>query len=141
MHTFLHQPGEWLATGRFLDAQGNSVVVTGGSRIQHSDEVWTNSSWMHIEDGPTIRMTYEVQPFKDRLVTPWTSVNSALGRFLGSFTVVGDAILNSGATHDGMHSVVEFMLLDTPEKYTNRGALLRSGMLVSAWELDLTRRA
>ncbi len=139
-HTFLIAPGRWIARGWFGRPDGTRVALTGEAEIAHHEREWVNRSAMIVHAQPAVRFTndYAIEPLVPGATsTGWTSVNPALGRFAGRFTLVGDTILSHAATEDGVHAVAESLRQIDAGRYEGRGTLYRSGALVSTWAVTL----
>lgn len=141
-HHFLFQEGSWNASGFYRDGEGNTVQLSGMTTIEHQDDLWVNEGFMEIEgDTPVrIRNRYEIIPFeRGSDSTTWRSENPSLGPLVGSFAVVGDSILSTFRSPDGLYYGTEYLKSINPDTYANRGVLMTGGKIISSWSTTLTR--
>lgn len=141
-HHFLFQEGSWNASGFCRDGEGNTVQLSGMTTIEHQGDLWVNEGFMEIEgDTPVrIRNRYEIIPFeRGSDSTTWRSENPSLGPLVGSFAVVGDSILSTFRSPDGLYYGTEYLKSINPDTYANRGVLMTRGKIISSWSATLTR--
>ena len=142
-HTFLFEPAHWLATGEFTGQAGDTNSVAGEAMIAHERKLWRNTSRMRVSGEAPVEYTnvYDIVPFPHGSAwTSWTSHNPSLGRLIGRFVLMQDTIMSVFESEDGAYHGAESMLRVTPDLYQCRGVLLRGGVLVSQWTVELTRR-
>ncbi|NPV03906.1 MAG: hypothetical protein HPY67_04145 [Syntrophaceae bacterium] len=144
MHTYLFQEGLWAARGEYVDGAMNRAALEGETRVTHRPTAWLNEGRMRIalDGGPVIvENRYRIVPFAGGAdFTRWEADNPALGTLRGYFIVVGNAILSSCASLDRLHTGMEFLLQETPDRYLNRGALFSPEGRISSWSVILERR-
>lgn len=141
-HTFLFEPGDWLAEGTSFDDAGAPVAVTGRTRVTHEPGGWRNAGVLRLETDPPEEFanTYTFAPLAPgAAATTWSSANPALGRLTGALAAVADAILMTGATADSRFTVCESLRMIDATTYEDRGALFADGELVSSWAVRLTK--
>jgi hypothetical protein len=143
VHTFVLEPATWIATGHFTGQSGEPNAASGEAVISHDKKVWRNRGRMRIEADPVLELAnvYDIVPFPHQSPwTCWTSHNAGLGRLIGRFILMPDTIMSIFESEDGAYNGSETMLRLGPDTYRCRGALLRGGVLVSHWSLELKRR-
>src|SRR5262245_32316986 len=136
-HTFLLEPGRWIADGRNIDGAGEVTRAEGEAVFVHRPDVWVNDSWMRVADGhgSTYRNRYEFQPMvRGESATSFRSVNPALGTMHGSYAFVGDAILVSFATDDRAYSGTECLLQVDADTYRNFGVFFKGNQRMGSWD-------
>ncbi|MCE5274756.1 MAG: hypothetical protein ABFD70_12360 [Syntrophaceae bacterium] len=141
-HTFLFTQARWLARGLFFDAKGKALPAEGEISISHQGNLWVNEGIIKVlgERPAEIRNRYEIVPIPEGTsTTTWTSVNPAIGRFMGSFAVVGDSILSCFQSEDAAYSGMEYLRQEESHQYQNRGVLLLRGERVSSWAVTLRK--
>lgn len=143
-HSFLLEPGIWLAEGIFTDAEGVEAAATGRTEIVHAEAVWEIRGRMTVAADPplSIENQYAVTPMPPgAATTPWRSDNPVLGALKGHFTIVGDTLISLFRSRDGRFRGTEFLIQHKADAgaYDNRGVLLKTGILLSAWRMTLTR--
>src|SRR5215471_12761641 len=127
-HTFLLEPGRWIADGRNIDAAGEVTRAEGEAVFTHRPDLWVNESWMRVGDGQgtTYRNRYEFQPLvRGESATTFRSVNPAVGPMRGTCAFVGDAILLAFATDDHAHSGSECLLQIDADTYRDFGVFFK----------------
>lgn len=141
-HTFLFESGAWKATGTLVDARGEHSRIRGSSRIRLDGPEWGIEGVLELSGAS--RLSY----CNDYTVAPgrsggeqarWEATNSRLGRFSGSFMVVGESILSTGESDDGRYVVSEWLLQVDSDRYVNRGVLLCGGERLESWAMELER--
>ena len=143
-HTFIIEPGRWLATGTFTGQSGDSSTVNGDSSVVHERRLWRNTARMRVAGEAPVDYTnvYEIVPFPHGSSwTSWTSHNASLGRLIGRFVLLEDTIMSIFESEDGAYHGAEAMLQTAADRYQSRGALLRGGVLVSNWSVELVRQS
>ena len=141
-HRFLFQEGTWRASGFYRDGDGNTVQLSGMTTIEHQGDLWINNGFMEIEGDTPVRVQnrYEIVPFeRGSDSTTWRSENPSLGPLVGSFAVVGDSILSTFRSPDGLYYGTEYLKSSNPDTYSNRGVLMTRGRIISSWSVTLTR--
>jgi len=84
--------------------------------------------------------TYSIAPISDQTdYTQWTSENPDLGKLIGKFMIVGDTILSSYISENGLYSGAESLLKIDDNKYLNRGFAFHGKKKLSSWEVTLER--
>ena len=143
-HTWLFEPGTWSAAGRFWDKGEFEREGHGTSIVRHTGAIWEIDGTMEICGEPPLRFrnSYRIAaPRGDARAVPWQSENPALGALAGVFVVLGDTIMSSFQSSDGVSVGSEAMRHLAPDRYQAQGLFLRSGALVSAWSMELVRQA
>ncbi len=141
-HTYILSEGEWESRGQFFDAAGIGLPAEGRTRIVHEARTWKLTGYMRIISEPPVefRNDYSITPFPEGGdTTVWSSVNPALGRMNGRFTLVEDSILSLYNTDDGAYRGVEYLFMIGEGRYINRGVLYHNGGKVSSWAVELRR--
>lgn len=142
-HSFLFQPGLWLASGRFSDGAGRELEARGSAEIRHEARCWLNIGRLEVEGDPALvfENRYEIEPPASMAEpVPWVADNPALGRLRGRFVVVEEAILSAFASDDGTFGGSETMIRMDTGTYENMGYLATAEeTVVSRWRLRLTR--
>jgi len=141
-HTFLLEPARWQAMGEFTGQSGEPAPASGAAVISHGKRLWRNQGVMRIAgDVPLeIANVYEIVPFPHgSLWTSWTSHNPSLGRLIGRFVLMRDAIVSTFESEGGAYTGCETLLRVATDAYRCRGVLMRGGVLVSSWALELER--
>ena len=141
-HTYLLQPGRWSARGSYLDAAGTTVAASGESKVEHGPDEWVNESWMRLElpERPVLASRQEIEPLEAGGTTAlWSGESGTLGRLLGRYVVVADAILSVWSSEDGLHTGTECLALQPDGSYRGHGCLLKESQLVSAWAFRLEK--
>jgi hypothetical protein len=141
-HTFILEPAHWRAHGEFTGRCGESARASGEAVISHGTRVWRKQGALRIaaETPLGIDDACEIVPFPHgRLWTCWTSHNPALGRLIGRFVLLRDAIVSTFESQDGAYTGSETLLQVAADAYRCRGILMRGGVLVSSWALELER--
>ena len=80
-------------------------------------------------------------PRDDARIVPWQSDNPAIGKLTGVFFVAGDTIMSSFQSADGAFLGNEHLRQLSLDRYQARGLFLAAGAVVSAWSMELVRRA
>ncbi len=141
-HTYLFELGAWNARGVLVDACGEQSRITGSSAVFHDRDNWRIDGAMKVVGDlhEYFTTSYCITPFGVTGQTNWSSTNSTLGNFSGTFLVVKDSILSTGESKCGSFVVSEWLLQIDTDRYVNRGVLLKDGERVSSWALELERR-
>lgn len=143
-HTYLFENAFWEARGVYRDAAGRQATAEGYAVVSVGPEICTVHGQMRVIGSLSVEFAnrYDIVPFGPRAVhTTWVSENPDLGRLEGRFIIVGDTILSSFVTADGMHSGVESLHQKAEDAYENRGALYRGTDLLSTWSVALSRQS
>jgi hypothetical protein len=139
-HSFLLQPGRWIATGRFCGA-GGSHPARGETTVLRDSALWRIKGVMEVLADPPMRMEnrYGIRPCNapDRL--DWVSENPAIGRLTGTFLLLDDAILSEFRSADGAWRGEERLARRSAGRYAAAGRLLAGKYVVSEWRVDLVR--
>jgi hypothetical protein len=141
-HTFLLDEARWSARGTFFDAGGAATPVDGHAEITHRSDAWVNRSFIRLHAAPPVELTndYTIAPLApDALSTSWEALSPDLGRMIGSFALVGDSVLSTFASADGVHAGTECLQMMEADRYLGRGVLYRDRTLFSAWIVELRR--
>src|SRR5690606_14449656 len=96
-HTFLFEPGVWVGTGAFWTADAQELAADGRTEITHRDDCWLIAGSLHVLCSPPVTFVnnYVVEPpERDPTTLKWSAETSAIGKFHGTFSVVGPAILS-----------------------------------------------
>ena len=143
-HTWLFEPGSWSATGRFWEKGEVERDGHGTSIVRHTGVLWEIEGRMEILGEPPLRFqnNYSIAaPSGDARILRWRSENPALGTLKGVFFVADDTIMSSFQSSDGASVGSETMRQLAPDRYQARGLFLASGAVVSAWSMELIRKA
>ena len=143
-HTWLFEPGTWTAAGRFCEKGEFEREGHGTSIVRHQGALWEIEGSMEIYGEPPLRFQNNYRmpaPCPDARVVPWQSENPALGTLRGVFVVLDDTIMSSFQSSDGASVGSEAMTHLAPDRYQARGVFLASDAFVSAWSMELVRRA
>lgn len=140
-HTFLFQEGFWNARGYYFDDMDRALTLEGITRITHLEDLWINEGEMEINAGDKpikIYNRYEIIPFREgRNQTTWESLSPDLGKLLGQFAIVDDAIMSTCHAQSGVYTGVEVLLKISNTHYQNRGVLFKGNDKLSSWSVDL----
>lgn len=139
-HTYLVTPARWIAAGSFTDNSGTVHKVSGTSVVTHDRGIWLNRTAMTIHTDPISDMecVYEIMPLSaGKTTTTWTAETLPLGRMFGTFALVDNTILSCAHTPEGIN--METMRYIDDDTYENRGVLILEGIMLSSWQLTLTR--
>ena len=142
MHTFILEPGNWTAEGKFWDEMGKEFVTTGETNISHNRLTWKNYGTMTIHKDTLVSFEndYEIQPFDGASdTTSWSSKNPAIGNLSGHFAIVGDAITSLYESGDGKYKGHEVMLRKSKTEYTVIGAFYEDKRKLSSWNVQLRK--
>ena len=141
-HTYILVEGKWKAKGVYYDQEANKLEVTGETTIEHLPDEWILDGFMELKTEEPIRFynKYSIIPKEeDKDFTVWTSVNPALGRLKGKFMIIGDTILSSYISEDGVYSGAECLYRISENKYLNRGFAFNGEEKLSSWAVILER--
>jgi len=139
-HTFLIEPGHWLARGEFMTGSAEARAVEGEARIEHHRRIWHNAAVMTVHTEPPLefRDLCEIVPFpRGSIWTSWSSSNPVLGPLAGRFVLVGDTILSLFQSLDGACQGCGSMVFENPVTYRCRGTVLRGGLPLARWSVVL----
>ena len=143
-HTWLFEPGTWTAAGRFWEKGEVERAGHGTSIVRHMGALWEIEGSMEIGGAPPLRFrnNYRIAaPCGEARIVPWQSDNPALGTLAGVFVVLGDTIMSSFQSSEGASVGSEAMRQLAPDRYQANGVFLASGAVVSAWSMELIRKA
>ena len=143
-HAWPFEPGAWSAAGRYWAEGRLEREGRGTSTIRHTDALWEIEGSMEIAGAPPLSFEnrYTIAaPGEAMRILPWQSNHPAIGRLTGMFFVAGDTIMSSFQSRGGGLVGREHMTCLAPDRYRARGLFLRSDAIVSAWSMDLVRRA
>lgn len=141
-HTFLVEQGLWNAYGHYYDEKMAKVIVEGQSKMIHGPCIWLNESFMRLVLSTPIEFknVYEIKPFAENSdTTTFSSINPAIGRLIGTFTIVDDTIVQLYHSADGIYSGCEYMLKIDDGHYKSTGVFLKGDQKISSWAVDLVR--
>ncbi len=143
-HTYLMRPGAWRAAGLYWDERGVEITAEGASEMIHRPEVWELAGALRLL-GPepvTFTNTYRIEPLPaGGRTTRFESHNPALGRITGRFTLIGDAILVTATSADGLHTSTECLTRIDDDRYRVRGVFARGEAVAGTWAMELTAGA
>jgi hypothetical protein len=143
-HTWLFEPGTWLAEGRFWENGELEREGRGSSIVRHGSTGWEIEGTMTILGDPPVefRNTYKVPvpPAGSRIV-PWESQNPALGTLIGTFFIADDAIISLFRSADRKFLGSEQLTYLAADRYQAHGLFLAEGAIVSAWAMILVRKS
>ncbi|HOM03198.1 MAG TPA: hypothetical protein PLH43_10265 [Acetivibrio sp.] len=141
-HTYIFEEGNWKAEGLYFDHENNCVGVYGETSIKHLKDEWILDGFMELKTENPIRFfnKYSIKPISDRKdYTSWTSENPALGKLIGKFMIIGDTILSSYISENGIYSGTESLFKIDENTYLNRGFAFNRENKLSSWEVKLER--
>jgi hypothetical protein len=141
-HSYVFEEGNWKATGVYFDHEGNEVGVNGKTTIEHLPDEWVLNGFMELKTETPIRFfnKYSIVPMSEKKdFTKWTSENPALGKLIGKFMIIGDTILSSYISENGIYSGAESLFRINENKYLNRGFAFNGENKLSSWEVTLER--
>lgn len=142
-HTWLFEPGLWLAHGTFSDSVGGRLDASGSSEIRHERRRWLSMGRLEVAGEPALVLENRCElepPANFLLPLPWKADNPSLGRLRGRFIVVEEAILSAFATDDGTFGGSETMVRVDRDSYESMGYLATAEeRVVSRWRMRLTR--
>lgn len=146
-HTFLFEEGVWRITGNYSDGRGHIVSIKGESKLYHvtyNVAFFTNEDWMVLEPengSPVeIKNKYMIKPFeKNRDYTSWTMDNLIMGKLFGKLVIVGDSVISTFSSSDGIYSGSEILIMVDEKTYRNKGCLFRGDRKISSWWVDLKK--
>lgn len=141
-HSYILQEASWKAIGVYYDSAGNQFEVYGETAIKHFKDEWVLDGFMEVKLDNPVRFfnKYSITPLpvgKD--FTDWTSQNPALGKLIGKFMIIGDTILSSYSSENGLYSGSECLVLLDNGTYHNRGFAFNGDRKLSSWEVTLQR--
>jgi len=143
-HTFLFEPGTWIAEGHFWSSDGREARVQGRTQIAHRPECWLLSGTMRVECSPPVEFVnaYSIEPPKGPhdITLKWTSDNPALGRLRGTFSAIGPSILSVYHCEGAGYFGAEHLAQVDRNRYEATGVLLLEDRRVSSWRVVLTRQ-
>lgn len=141
-HSYIFEEGNWKATGLYFDHTSNVVEVYGETTIKHLKDEWVLDGFMELKIENPVRFfnKYSIVPMPDKKdYTKWTSENPALGKLIGKFMIIGDTILSSYISENGIYSGAESLFRINENKYLNRGFAFNGENKLSSWEVTLER--
>ncbi|GAE88521.1 hypothetical protein [Acetivibrio straminisolvens] len=109
-HSYIFEEGNWKAEGLYFDHENNGVGVYGETTIKHLKDEWVLDGFMELKIEKPVRFfnIYSIKPISDKKdYTEWTSENPALGKLIGKFMIIGDTILSSYISENGIYSGTE----------------------------------
>ncbi|MGE4554131.1 MAG: hypothetical protein AB7D57_13555 [Desulfovibrionaceae bacterium] len=142
-HTFLLEPGRWVASGLHIDALGTPRPLSGATDVRHEADGWRISGFLPLDEraGSVGGNCCRVVPLAgDGAETCWRA-ETILGRLSGILLLVKDSILSTGQSEDGTWVVSEWLQRIDADRYVNRGVLLRRGERQFSWAVELERSA
>jgi len=143
-HTYILEEGHWKAKGLYYDDAGHAIEVYGETTIKHLADEWVLDGFMELKIENPVRFynKYSIVPVPaQKDYTLWASENPALGKLLGKFMIVGDTILSSYISENGLYSGAESLLIIDDTKYLNRGFAFHGEKKLSSWEVTLEQIA
>lgn len=141
-HTFLTQPGYWLAEGTFYDPRGQALPITGSATVTHDEAHWLNHSEMTLQASPPVsfRNRYEIEPMEQGLeATIWETEHETLGLLIGTLVQIEDALILSYTAKGGHYSGTETLRQIDADHYQSWGVLWQGDQKISSWQARLTR--
>jgi len=143
-HTFLFEPGVWVGTGAFWTADAQELAADGRTEITHRDDCWLIAGSLHVLCSPPVTFVnnYVVEPpERDPTTLKWSAETSAIGKFHGTFSVVGPAILSLYASEgEAAYRGTEHLVQINPDEYEAYGVLMADGRRLSSWRVTLKRK-
>jgi hypothetical protein len=143
-HTWLFQPGQWIAEGLFWERGEVERRGRGHSIVRHESERWVIEGEMEILADPVIRFrnVYDIAPPKrDARAVPWQSENPSVGRLTGTFVVVGASIMSLFQSADRVHLGSECLTQLDARRYQACGVFRSNDAVISTWSMTLSREA
>lgn len=141
-HTYFYRTMGWKASGVYYDEEGNPFALAGEVQAIHRDEKWSLQGLMEVLSDPPVRYTnvYTIFPAEQAATLKWESSNPALGTLRGTFEIVGDSIISTYRSDDGVYSGAETLIQIDEKTYYNVGVSFKNGAKMSSWSTDLTAR-
>jgi hypothetical protein len=142
-HTWLFEPGQWIAEGLFWEGGEAERRGRGYSIIRHGSDSWAIEGEMEILADPIVRFRnlYEITPPKDGArVVPWQSENPGIGKLTGTFAVVGASIMSLFQSENRFYVGSECLTQLDPARYEACGLFRSEHAIVSTWSMRLTRK-
>ena len=142
-HTYLLEPGRWVASGVHIDALGTPRPLSGATDVLHDSEGWCVSGFLPLDELAELagRNSCHIAPLSGgESETQWRA-ETILGRLTGILLLVKDSILSTGQSEDGAYVVSEWLQRIDADRYVNRGILLRRGERQFSWAVELERSA
>jgi hypothetical protein len=143
-HTWLFEPGSWVASGSFWEGGRVRREGRGTSLIRHAAAAWEIEGEMEVLGDPPARFQnrYVVEPPHSPGDTMrWHSQNPAVGELAGVFAVADDAILSFFQNASGEQAGSETLTRIADDRYRAYGLFVASGAVVSTWSMELIRQA
>jgi hypothetical protein len=143
-HTWLFEPGLWVATGHFWEGGRVERDGRGTSLVRHTDTEWEIEGEMEILGDAPVRFQnrYRIEPPRSPGdIIRWRSNNPAVGSLIGVFAVAGETILSFFQSENKEQGGSETLTQLAPSRYRASGIFLSSGAVVSTWSMELVRQA
>lgn len=142
-HTYFLITQNWTATGVYYDESGKTFPLRGEVSIVRDEAAWSLGGYLEVLFDAPVRFTNDYQIFSttNQATLSWTSYNPALGALRGTFEFIGDCIVSSYRSEDGIYSGTETLMLKEDGTYFNVGVSFRAGARMSAWTATLCKKA
>jgi hypothetical protein len=143
-HTWLFEPGQWIAEGLFWERGEAERRGRGYSIIRHESDSWAIEGEMEILADPIVRFRnlYQITPPKhEARVVPWQSKNADIGRLTGMFVVVGASIMSLFQSADRVYLGSECLTQLDAKHYQACGLFRSNDAAISTWSMTLSREA
>jgi hypothetical protein len=141
-HTYLFEPGIWIASGTFWRGDGEPIQAQGRTEIAHRAECWLLCGTLKVLGSPPVEFVsaYRIEPpGRNHCSMKWSSENATLGKLQGTFSVLGSCIFcvyRCQAT--GYHGAEHLEQRDS-NTYRSAGVLLLEDRSLSSWQMTLQR--
>ena len=143
-HQFLLEPGAWLASGHFWDANNMPSEAVGEAVIVHDGAGWVHDDVLRVDSDPPLvwRNRYNVKPLEPgERTTTWISDNPDIGPLYGTLMFMGNVIVSIFTSADGEYTGTEYLTLEPDGRYVAQGALQKNSRVALSWKTTLTRRS
>jgi hypothetical protein len=143
-HTWLFEPGQWIAEGLFWERGEVERCGRGYSIVRHESDRWVIEGEMEILADPIVRFrnVYDITPPKrDARAVPWQSENPSIGRLTGTFVIVGVSIMSLFQSGDRVYFGSECLTQLDATRYQACGLFRSNDAVISTWSMTLSREA
>lgn len=141
-HTYFYRTMGWKASGIYYDEEGAASALAGEVQVIRREDKWSLQGFMEVLTEQPTRFTniYTIFPSSSNMTLRWESSNPKLGTLTGTFEIIGDSIISTYRSKDGVYSGTETLIQIDEKTYYNVGISFRNGERMSSWTADLTAR-
>ena len=134
-HTYFFRPPHWSAAGTYYDENGTAFPLAGKVQVRRDEDGWTLGGYLEVAFPKPVRFTndYIIRETGRAGTLAWESVNPALGTLRGTFEIVGECIVSSYVSDDGIFSGTETLRQLDESTYENVGVSFQGRKRMSAW--------